>query len=535
MARARKFPALTRVTSPVPAANASSAAPRQASLPLADAAAPGRQQRPAATSRQLWFCVRLPSLPLEACGETDQPLAIVEDRQGVPRVLDVNAPAAAAGVAAGQSSNAALALLPEIVLEERSRLRELQTLERLASWLERFSSFVSIADDDVLLLEVAGSLRLFGGLRELRQQLASGLQQQGFRAALAIAPTPLAATWLARGGRRVCVRDPANLAGILRELPVACTNWPVAISEALAGMGVKTVGECLRLPREGFAKRFGARRLLELDRALGRLPDPRAGWRAPEYFCADHEMLEEQSDQEILLGVCDELLRSLERFLLVRQLGIQQLEFVFYHLRADATMVGLGCTRADRSAANWMALLRLRFERLRLPEAVIAVRLKGGYPQALHTGSARLRLGQCDREEPRYSMTQLAERLAARVGYQSVLGLTSVAEHRPQYAWGARNLLARKVSEALALFRRGLHRPLWMLSEPALLDVDEGCPVHFGRLRLLDGPERLETGWWDEDGIARDYYTAVNPRGMRLWIFRDRSSQSDWYLHGFFG
>ena len=55
------------------------------------------------------------------------------------------------------------------------------------------------------------------------------------------------------------------------------------------------------------------------------------------------------------------------------------------------------------------------------------------------------------------------------------------------------------------------------------------------RLRIVDGPERIETGWWDGEGIARDYYMAVNPRGMRLWIFRNRSRSADWYLHGFFG
>ena len=78
-------------------------------------------------------------------------------------------------------------------------------------------------------------------------------------------------------------------------------------------------------------------------------------------------------------------------------------------------------------------------------------------------------------------------------------------------------------------------RPLWMLPEPARLHVDEGYPLHQGRLQILDGPERLETGWWDEDSIARDYYTAINPRGMRLWVFRTRNRDADWYLHGFFG
>jgi protein ImuB len=55
----------------------------------------------------------------------------------------------------------------------------------------------------------------------------------------------------------------------------------------------------------------------------------------------------------------------------------------------------------------------------------------------------------------------------------------------------------------------------------------------------LAGPERLETGWWDADGISRDYYEARNPRGRRLWVFRVRQRREAdagyWYLHGYFG
>ena len=74
-----------------------------------------------------------------------------------------------------------------------------------------------------------------------------------------------------------------------------------------------------------------------------------------------------------------------------------------------------------------------------------------------------------------------------------------------------------------------------MLPDPRPLPEEQGFPVHEGRLHIVAGPERIETGWWDDDGVARDYYTAVNPHGLRLWIFRERNPAAAWYLHGYFG
>lgn len=492
------------------------------------------------SKQRLWFCAYLPNLPLEASGADDSARVVVEDQRGIHRVLQANPAAQAAGVLEGQSANAALALLPTLTIEERSPLREQQALESLAAWLETFSSMVNIAGPNLLLLEIAGSLRLYGGLEALRQQLVAGFREQGITASLAIAPTPLAASWLARAGRRSCIRDANNITRAIRELPLGCLEWPTVTCEALASMGVKTVGECLRLPREGFARRFGSQRLLELDRALGRLPDPRVSWRAPERFRADIEMTEEHSDREVLLAFCEQLLQSMERFLLTRQLATQRLQFSFFHLRGAATQLTLGGAGFDHRAEHWMDLLRIRFERVVLPEPVIALQLTGGRNQAMQLPSASLELkGQVRRPSCWYSMSQLAERLAARLGRQSIQSVSTIAEHRPHRAWRIQETSG--VTPTLTTRRHPLSRPLWLLPEPALLSVDAQGPMHDGRIRLLQGPERLETGWWDEDGIARDYYTAINGHGRHLWVFRDRrrALQQDparhWYLHGLFG
>ena len=124
--------------------------------------------------------------------------------------------------------------------------------------------------------EIAGSLRLYGGLLSLRQQIAAGLRATGLRSVAGDCTDTARGDLAGKSGRRACIREPANIAAALRDLPLACLDWPAAICESIGAHGRSNIGDCLRLPREGFARRFGSQRLLELDRALGRLPDPRA-------------------------------------------------------------------------------------------------------------------------------------------------------------------------------------------------------------------------------------------------------------------
>jgi protein ImuB len=502
----------------------------------------------------LWLGVYLPALPLEALLDVPDAAAVFEEQQGVRKILLANGAARAAGIGPGLTVNAALALLPELLLEEREPLKEARALTGLAEWSENFTSFVCLEAPSLLLLEIAGSLTLFGGIRALRQRIVRGLDSQGLHADVAIAPTPLAATWLARAGRRVCVRDPRNLLSRLSPLPLSCLGWPETVQASLTGMGVTSIGEALRLPRQGFAKRFGATRLLELDRALGRLPDPRVSYRAPERFVADYELDEEESDGTLLLSACRELLVQLERFLLNRQMAVQHIEFSFFHLQMPATDLSLGCVRADRAVQHWFDLLEIKFDRLALPAPVIAMRLCAGQGRQFTAETDVLKFDQRDRKPNSTTIEHLAERLSARIGDEAVHGVMAVAEHRPHYAWRPRssfddvphcaNAPALQVDphapELLAEIRRTsslvLQRPLWMLSEPLPLVAHAGVPRYQGLLELLAGPERLETGWWDEDGIARDYFVAKNPAGVHLWVYRSRGrDRGRWYLHGMFG
>jgi len=554
MATSRKPPALPQEAPPTPALKGRRKRRQSLQLALVDGAGRAPLPEPVLPLRQLWLGIHLPALPLEAViNPVVGAAAVFEDQQGVRRILLANARARAVGISPGMPVNAALALEPDLLLEARQPSREARTLQALAGWAEKFTAFTSIEAPALLLLEIAGSLTLFGGIRALRQRVVHELDRQGFQTVVAIAPTPLAATWLARAGQRACIRDPRSLVGKLGPLPLSCLGWPDSVCAALHGMGITTIGEALRLPRQGFAKRFGAMRLLELDRAFGHLPDPRVNFRAPDCFVADLDLTEEVSDATLLLNACRELLLRLEHFLLSRQMAVQHIEFSFFHQQMAATGLSLGCVQADRDAQRWFKLLEIKFERVQLSAPVLAIRLCAGQGLSFVTETAALPFHREDGRQRYRSIAHLAERLSARIGDESVHGVMVVAEHRPQYAWRPTNVLdaiphcahppTRRadphVPVLLAEIRRTnslvQQRPLWMLAEPQPLEVEEGRPCYQGVLRLVTGPERIETGWWDEEGIARDYFVAVNPAGVHLWIFRNRSRDKRWYLHGKFG
>ena len=122
----------------------------------------------------LWLGIHLPRLALEVHTrlETTRPLAIIDGEDRLHRVLVCDARASAFGVRPGLGLNVALALAPQLCAIARDARREQAALVRLAGWAGQFTPRVSLTPPDALLLEVRGSLALFGGVdandRELR-------------------------------------------------------------------------------------------------------------------------------------------------------------------------------------------------------------------------------------------------------------------------------------------------------------------------------------------------------------------------------
>jgi protein ImuB len=379
-----------------------------------------------------------------------------------------------------------------------------RTLEPLAAWVCQFTPRVSLEPPQALLAEVQGSLRYFGGMSALLDRLRGGLAELGHEASIAVAATPRAALWRAQGGKKV-----------LEDVPVeiACTE---EAARFLRSAGISTIGELLRLPRDGLAKRCGQTLLDNLDRARGELPEPREYFALPARFDASLEFPREVGEAEGVLFAARRLLVQLEGLLAARQAGVRSFVLTLSHRERKTTRLTIPLASPSHEVERFARVLRERLQTVSLMQPVDAIRLEAADFTPLQARSAGL-FGDAQAEDEEWA--RLAERLQARLGADAIHGLTTQPDHRPEYAW-------RRVEPGEWDPREFIQpgpRPLWLLKSPRRL-AKMDC-------ELMAGPERIECGWWDGDEAKRDYFVARSSDTSVLWVYREAG---EWFVHGLF-
>lgn len=505
---------------------------RPRSLPLfPEEPAPRRVEAPLPPPRiipkQSWMAVYLPRLPLEALGlspASREPLALLDGEGRQLRILDCTLGAAALGVQPGQPLNAALALAPALQTRMREPAREQAALLKLAGQGHGFTPTVSLEPPASLLLEVEGSAHLFGGPVAIRGRARQAFAAQGFSARLALAPTPLAALWLAKAGAEISATSLDELRSILGKLPLQALSWPADASDAFQRLGLKQLADLLRLPRDGLAKRFGPDFLRTLDQALGVLPDPRGNWQPPRRCRLSRELPSDFTSLGHLQPYIEELVAGLCRELRAYDAGTDKLRLLFRHWRQSPTAVTVGSAGPCRDPQRWNALLQAQLTDCRLISPVHELQLLSGRLRPfIAANQTLLKTGS----GPGDSLAKLVDLLRVRLGQRQVFGLAATADARPERAW-------RRVEpgESSTGARISPLRPIQLLSQPLPLSLEDSTLHHRGAtLKLTRGPERIEGGWWDGEDWTRDYYQAVSSQGALLWVFHEKST---WFLHGFF-
>ncbi len=344
----------------------------------------------------LWLALHLPALSLESFAATlgtaqhALPLALLDQHQ----VRSANRVALRLGIKPGMKRATALALAPQLLFGQADAARDTQALQSVAHAALAFTPSVTLAGNPrdseqvpVVLLEVQASLRYFGGLARLQQQLREALAPLGFNLQLASAPTPGGAALLARWRDDLNLgphcRDIERLRALLDDAPVWLLGPGREHWEALQGMGLRTLSDLRHLPRAGLARRFGADLLTDLDRARGQAADPREWLTLPARFESSLELHERADSSEEVLHGAAVLLARLVTWARAQPARIGAFTLALRHepRRSDETLpthseLHIALAEASNDAAHLQLLLRERLAQLVLPAPTLELQLR---------------------------------------------------------------------------------------------------------------------------------------------------------------
>jgi len=465
----------------------------------------------------LWTCIKLPHLAMDGIlrrRPTDEPLVLVDGPVNARAIVSVNETARTAGLHVGQRLSAAQALLSQFEAVPYDR----EAVERwhrfLAAVAYRYSSEVSLLPH-AIVLEVSKSMSLFGPWPRLESMLRADFTDLGFRHRMAAAPTAHAAHVLTMVSDGLAVLSIDALRNALQRVPIIKSDLPDHAKSALPSMGIRTVGQVLGLPRDGLRRRFGAELLASVDRLTGDLPSGLDLYRPPDTFDLRIELLHEVENQSALIFPVRRMVDDLAAYLAGRDGGVQRFLLRLEHREGRFTDVPVGLLASERNGALLFEFARGRLEHVTLPEPVMALRLIArDLPAFVPAGRDLFD----ERPANALPIEQLRERLRARLGYRAVYRLSTTTDPRPERA--------QIVAEAGEDYDEPHLRPTWLLDRPLTL---RGPPP-----RILAGPERLETGWWDGAEACRDYYVIETSLRQHGWAFCQPGEQSGWMLQGWF-
>ena len=172
------------------------------------------------SSEDLWVYLYFPYFSIEVLTGNvvdKQPCVSVTKVKKIIKVEAANPQAQVLGIKSGMSLQS-FYMNERVKILKRNQEVEYFVLESLCEWALKFTPRISKVGYQGLLLEVKGSLKLFGGIKSLMKQMVTELKSLGYKPEFAVTPIPSAAVILCKDKSNLVVVDKTNLKKILSAL-----------------------------------------------------------------------------------------------------------------------------------------------------------------------------------------------------------------------------------------------------------------------------------------------------------------------------
>ncbi|MGM0481758.1 MAG: Y-family DNA polymerase [Pseudomonadota bacterium] len=472
----------------------------------------------------LWLYCHFPQLLLDTMRRIhpaidDYPVAFYQQqKQHKELVTQCNLKATKMGVEKGQTQVLAQTIASDLICHPYSADKESQALKCLADRLYQSVDKQVLFQPQGIAIAVDDLLRLYQGLEPLLEHLEERFKELQLTYSFSLAHGPVAAQCLARAGAEQLSADRKAIQRAVGQLSIQQLNWPSKIVEKLYKSGIKQVQQLWAIPAAQIGKRFGANLIDELLQLKGEQQQSYHYYRPAEQFFMSLDLVTEVERWQGLLFPLKRALNELEHYLYQRQKVVRELEIRLHHRQQQQTTVPLKIAGDSWRASQFLQLIQLQMNRYPLKHPVLALTIQAPQLYELSRQSGQL-LTEASTHQG--DLPELLTRLQARLGENSL--------HSPSLSSDIRPLRNEKFASAGAVTSvtnsstAPIKRPLWLLPQSEVIDIQQWT--------LVEGPERLETGWWDDNPYQRDYWLARDPERRLGWLF---FQHQQWFLQGWF-
>lgn len=489
-------------------------------------------------------CVNLAEFPLQLLlGQRpdwrSRPTAVVDrdNAQGV--VLWANDCARGKRILPGIRYAAALSLARQLragVIPDS----EIETsVATIAERLRAFASDVEPSQHEpgVFWVGASGLSRLYPSLYEWGRLIHAELAKAEFEASVVVGFSRFstyAVAKMEREGSGVTVfENPAEETAKATGVTIERLGFNPNLRDALAKLGITTLGDFLKLPAAGVRKRFGNDVYQLHQLAKGELVAP----LQPEYPVLPASAAAVLDYPETNL---DRLMAMIERLLepILATLSKRDELVAALAIRLVFDDGGKGFERVEPASPTLEGPQILDLVRLRLAGTPLSSGITDVELEAESTNTRRQQRNLFEKKIPRDldAANRALARIRAELGTDAVIKARLRDGHLPEarFEWESikkitspqprnvalRPLVRRLYSRPIALSRRRQREP-----KAALITLYED--------RLVEervGPYVVSGGWWVRE-VGREYYFVRTETGRCLWLYYDRRRQC-WFLHG---
>lgn len=482
----------------------------------------------------LWIYLYLPNLQLniqqnqaeafsadnKQCEIDSAPPAQIIYHPKLNQVLQLNKEAQKLGIKKGMGLASASITCSHLLVTEYKEAIATQALQELANQLYLVTSDIVIDEPCGVFLRAQNMLRLYGNLNQYWQVIQEVISKQGYEVYFASAYSVNVAKLIAKHEQLFMSDDRKQIQQKLQKCSLELTDIDKKDVEKLQRIGIKNIADLFEQPLSAFASRVSKFSLHIMSELRGESAAKLRFYQPPQRYEHYLELLYDIELSARLLPIIRKCLAALEAYLLVRNGLALSIHITLFQREHESITQVINSALPIYKCQHWLDIIELRLENLALSSGVYGITIQCEKIEQADGCESDF----FSEKSTHVAAMTLLSRLKAKLGEQQVQLMQFNDDYRPECCTQLSTAVQKKhAKNSIKNNAHFLDRPGFLLRSPIPLNT---------KVSIIDGPERIASGWWDNHEIQRDYFLAQSTQGQQMWVFR--TLDDNWFVHGYF-